>query len=129
MNKSIGLQTAHAGGALAPVQCVDHLLARRPRAIQIEHLCDTRALHRLVSRLSTQRRPKGAAGRYREPSEPVYVFVNVRPDAPMVSRTCPAERVAPEMEMLGQRIRALLTDPPAPDAQQSELAAILAYDS
>jgi len=44
----------------------------------------------------------------------------------MVSHTCPAPRVAPEMQMLGQRIRALLADPPAPERQRSELAAILA---
>jgi fido (protein-threonine AMPylation protein) len=30
------------------------------------------------------------------------------------------------MDMLGRRIRALLTAPPAPDAQRSELAAVLA---
>jgi fido (protein-threonine AMPylation protein) len=44
----------------------------------------------------------------------------------MVSRTCPAERVAPEMQMLGRRMRSLLTDPPAPELRRSELAAVLA---
>ncbi len=101
-----------ATAAASPVQRVDALLARRPRDVQIGHLCDTRALHRLLARLSSQRRPYGAVGRYRVPGEPVYVLVNLRPEAPMVHLTCPAERVAMEMSFLGERIRALLNDPP-----------------
>ncbi len=109
-----------------PVMRVEALLAGRPRNRQINHLCDTRALHRLLGRLSHERRPHGAVGRYRKKGEPVFVFVNVRPEAPMVSTTCPPARVAQEMGLLGDRIRKLLTDPPAPEVQRQELAAILA---
>ena len=109
-----------------PVARVEKLLAQRPREQQIAHLCDTRALHRLLARLSDRRRPNGAVGRYRAPGEPVFVLVNVRPEAPMVSFTCPAERVAQEMEMLSRRIRTVLTDPPEPEVQRKALAAILA---
>ena len=126
MNTCVDLPAPRAAGAATPVRHVEALLARRTRAVQIQHLCDTRALHRLVARLSPQRRPKGTPGRYRQPGQPVYVFVKVRPEAPMVSRTCPADRVAPEMQMLGRRVHALLADPPTPETARSELAAILA---
>ena len=117
---------ARATPATPPVERVEALLAGRRRDSQIDHLCDTRALHRLLARLSSHRRPHGAVGRYRVPGEPVYVLVNLRPEAPMVHLTCPAERVPAEMAFLGERIRALLTDPPETAQQHSELAAILA---
>jgi fido (protein-threonine AMPylation protein) len=109
-----------------PAACVEALLAQRPRHRQIDHLCDTRALHRLLARRSHDRKPHGAVGRYRKVGEPVYVLVNVRPEAPMVHTTCTPARVAIEMAMLGDRIRSLLTDPPAPEHQRRDLAAILA---
>lgn len=104
---------------------VDQLLRQRAAANQIAHLCDTRALHRLLARLS-ERPLRGRAGCYRVQGEPVVVRVPVRAAAPMVSRTCPPARVAPEMAMLGHRLRKLLTDPPAPDNCRAELAAVLA---
>ena len=109
-----------------PAARVEVMLSRRPRAQQIEHLCDTRALHRLLARRSPDRKPYGAVGRYRTVGEPVYVLVNIRPEAPMVHTTCPPQRVAFEMAMLGHRIRGLLTDPPTPDQQRRDPAAILA---
>lgn len=110
-----------------PVGQVEALLAIRPRDVQIRHLCDTQVLHRMLTRLSEDRRPQGAAGRYRRAGEPVFVHVRTRPDAPvMVGLTCPPERLPLEMEMLGRRIAALMRDPPSPALQKKELAGILA---
>ncbi|MDJ0628424.1 MAG: Fic family protein [Rhodobacter sp.] len=120
------VRTDPTAASAGPATWVEALLAERPRARQIEHLCDTRVLHRLLARASHERKPHGAIGRYRKLDEPVFVLVNVRPEAPMVSTTCPPARVAQEMAMLGNRIRSLLTDPPAPEQQRKELAAILA---
>ncbi len=105
---------------------VERLLAGQPAARQIRHLCDTRALHRLLMRQATRRVAGVRAGAYRGPGEPVVVRLKVRADAPMVSRTCPPERVATEMRLLSLRIEALLRDPVRPEMRYRELAAILA---
>lgn len=102
----------HASPLTGPAAQVDSLVAARSRGAQIEMLCDTRPLHRLLVRLSGgERRPGGPAGRYRRHGEEVVVYGTLGGKRCAV-RTTPSDRVSRDMADLSDRFRALLTSPP-----------------
>lgn len=102
------------------------LLAQRPRAAQIALLCDTRPLHRLLTRYSMPRQIAGRAGHYRGAGQQVCVRLVIGGGPAMAAATCPPERVASEMQQFSAWIRATLTSPPPPASARRALGDLLA---
>lgn len=107
-----------------PVARAEALVACRPRPRQVELLCDTRPLHRLIARHDGLRTaPVGQAGRYRTHGEPVVMRMPMA-GPPIVTPASPPEHVAAEMAALSDRIARLLTAPPGPDKARRDLVAV-----
>lgn len=103
----------HRPTATGPAAQVDRLLAARSRDAQIDLLCDTRPLHRLLVLLErSDRQPNGPAGRYRQRGEEVVIYGALGGKRCAVL-TSPSDQVSRDMADLSDRFRTLLTTPPS----------------